>query len=202
MMETETGAMRNAFSMLILVLALQTVHAGEEPAAAIPAEVQQFIRENLKGCEVLSSRTELKTNAVLARLMSDLYKSRHEYHFELRDVRGETFKLRMQDFSKIERLDDCHLRVADLPPAVQKRLNEIGAGVTWEDVCEACKDGNRFVRYELRGRKGREKIRAALLHDGTVIAFPGMKNERVRDTAASPAAQNPFIENALIAPRD
>lgn len=175
--------------------------AEDAPAQTeIPAQVQQFVRDNLKGCTVLSTRMELKTNAVLARLMSDLYKSRYEYHFEMSDVKGDSFRVRLQDFSKIERLDNCKLRSADLPAAVQKRLTEIGSGVRWDEFCEAKKEDTTFIRYELKGRRANEKIRAVLLHDGTVLAFPGMKNERIE--ADSPEAQAKFIESTLLAPRN
>lgn len=185
-----------------ILLVCAGVFAGEEPPAQteIPTEVQQFVRDNLKGCEVQSSRIELKTNAVLARLMSDLYKSRYEYHFELRDVRGDIFRVRLQDFSKIERLDNCKLRVADLPAAVQKRLTELGAGVRWDEFCEAKRENTHYVRYELKGRSDKNKVRAALLHDGTVVAFPGLKDERIE--AESPEAQAKFIESTLLAPRN
>jgi hypothetical protein len=166
----------------------------------IPAQVQQFVRDNLKGCEVRSTRTELKTNAVLARLMADLYKSRYEYHFEMTDVRGTSFRVRLQDFSKIERLDTCKLRVTDLPAAVQKRLTELGSGVLWDEFCEAKKEDEALIRYELKGRKAKDKIRAVLLHDGTVLSYPGMKNERIE--AESPEAQAKFIESTLLAPKN
>jgi hypothetical protein len=185
----------------IALLSVGLLAGDEAPAQTeIPAQVQQFVRENLKGCEVQSTRIELKTNAVLARLMSDLYKSRYEYHFEMKDARGESFRVRMQDFSKIERLDSCKLRVADLPDPVQKRLKELGPNVRWDEFCSAEKDNTQFIRYELKGRLAKERIRATLLHDGTVISYPGMKNERIE--AESPEATSKFIESTLLAPKN
>lgn len=166
----------------------------------IPAQVQQFVRDNLKGCAVQSTRIELKTNAVLARLMSDLYKSRYEYHFDMKDARGDSFRVRMQDFSKIERLDSCKLRVADLPDPVQKRLKDLGPNVRWDDLCSAEKDNTQFIRYELKGRLAKERIRATLLHDGTVISYPGVKSERIENE--SPEATSKFIESTLLAPKN
>jgi hypothetical protein len=118
----------------------------------------------------------------------------------MRDARGEAFRVRLQDFSKIERLDNCKLRVADLPGAVQKRLTELGGGVRWDEFCDAKRDSTHYVRYELKGRTDKNRIRAALLHDGTVVTFPGLKDERIE--AESPEAQAKFIESTLLAPRN
>lgn len=169
-----------------------------EEFSQMPAEVRQFIETNLKGCEMISARTELKTNAVLARLMADLYKSRQEFHFELRDVEGEVFKVRLQDDARIERLDECKMRLNDLPDAVRMRLKKQDADVQWEQVCEARKSSPEAVRYELKGRKDGRKIRATLLHDGTIVSYPGMKDERgAENEPASSEANRPFIESNL-----
>jgi hypothetical protein len=173
---------------------------GELPStfASLPQSIRAFVETNLKGCEVLSVRTELKTNAVLARLMSDLYKSRHEYHLELRDIEGDKFKLRIQDSSKIERLDSFKLNTANLPSAVRARLDKIAPGVAWSEVCEAKRENASAVRYELRGRKGNDKLRAVLLQDGTVVSYPGIKDERPQEVEiTSPNADLPFVERPL-----
>lgn len=193
--------MRRLSCFWIVMLCAGFLSAEDAPAQTeIPAQVQQFVRDNLKGCTVRSTRMELKTNAVLARLMSDLYKSRYEYHFEMTDARGEFFRVRLQDFSKIERLDNCKLRTADLPAPVQKRLTELASGVRWDEFCEAKKEDTSFIRYELKGRRAKDKIRAVLLHDGTVLSYPGVKNERIEND--SPEAQAKFIESTLLAPKN
>lgn len=191
---------------VMFVLASAMVLAGDaKPAksnaefAQMPPEVRQFVENNLKGCEMLSARTEIKTNAVLARLMSDLYKSRQEFHFEFRDAGGEVFKMRLQDDARIERLDGFKIRLNDLPAAVQNRLNEQDKSVKWEQLCEARKSSEESVRYELKGRKDGRKIRATLLQDGTIVSYPGMKDERGAHAELDTVeARQAFIEAPLI----
>ena len=80
------------------------------------------------------------------------------------------------------------------PEKVRERLRR--RAVFLRELAEA-----RELRKRVSPRRSRqERIRATLLHDGTVISYPGVKNERIE--AESPEATNKFIESTLLAPRD